>query len=91
MPEESNFGTYLSTITCNSLEAQLPVRISQEELKYSTVITKEAYIHAGLFISNELRSRAENIKSKLQKIIMKFRRVVSRHLKIYNFLPILTV
>jgi len=38
MLEESNFGT--STVTSNSLEAQLPVRISQEELKYSTVIMK---------------------------------------------------
>jgi len=40
MPEESNFGTYLSIVTSNSLEAQLPVRISQEEMKNSTVTMK---------------------------------------------------
>jgi len=40
MPEESNFGIYLSTVTSNSVEAQLPFRISQEKLKYSTVIMK---------------------------------------------------
>ena len=40
MPEDSNFETCLSTIASNSPEAQLPVCISQEELKYSTVIMK---------------------------------------------------
>jgi len=49
MPEESNFETYLTAVTSNSHEAQLPVRSSQEELKYSTVIMKGG-LHARRLI-----------------------------------------
>jgi hypothetical protein len=49
MPEESNSETYLSTINSNSPEAQLPVRIYQEQLKYSTV-TMEGSLHTRRLI-----------------------------------------
>ena len=66
MPEESNFETYLSIVTSNSLEVQLPVRISQEELKYSTVIMKGGLHTRSLIYFKRVTFRPGLFKTWLQ-------------------------
>jgi hypothetical protein len=57
MPEESNFETYLMAVNSNSHETQLPVRSSQEELKYFTVIMKGGLHTRGLIYFKQVTFR----------------------------------